>query len=152
MSSVWKIKLVKESTPPSCPNIKVCRAPSTAGGIGGSEQFREYLLKKVDATAIRRNRNYQSAQMGLDHGQAEAEKIVQQGLERYALSENDLESLPGNDPRKVSIAGFIHQSTTTPQGWTAQRLQMKRAVNVSQLLSRAKKAGKPKIKPAKPAT
>jgi hypothetical protein len=118
----------------------------------GSEQFREYLLKTVDAVAIRRNRNYQSAQMGRDHGQGEAEKIVQQGLERFGLSEIDLESLPGSDPRKVSIAGFIHQSTITPQGWTAERLQMKSAANVSQLLSRAKKAGKPKIKPAKPAT
>ena len=122
------------------------------GWYWGSEQFREYLLKKVDAAAIRRNRNYQSAQMGRDHGQAEAEKIVQQGLERFGLSKTDLELLPGSDPRKVSIAGFIHQSTTTPQGWTAERLQMKSAANVSQLLSRAKKAGKPKIKPAKPAT
>ena len=47
------------------------------GWYWNSEQFREYLLKKVDAAAIRRNRNYQSAQMGRDHGQAEAEKIVQ---------------------------------------------------------------------------
>ena len=45
----------------------------------------------------------------------------------------------------------IHQSTTTPQGWTAERLQMKSAANVSQLLSRTKKAAKPKIKPAKSA-
>ena len=89
--------------------------------------------------------------MGRDHGEAEAEQIVQQGLERFGLSEADLESLPGSDPRKVSIAGFIHQSTTTPQGWTAERLRMKSAANVSQLLSRAKKAGKAKIKPAKPA-
>jgi hypothetical protein len=51
----------------------------------------------------------------------------------------------------VSISGLIHQSTTTPQGWTAERLQMKSAANVSQQLSRAKKAGKPEIKPAKPA-
>ena len=108
------------------------------GWYWGSEQFREYLLKKVDAAAIRRNRNYQSAQMGRDHGQAEAEKIVQQGLEHFGLSEADLESLPGSDPRKVSIAGFIHQSTTTPQGWTAERLRMKSAANVSQLLSRAR--------------
>ena len=84
--------------------------------------------------------------------EAEAERIVQQGLERFGLSGTDLESLPGSDPRKVSIAGFIHQSTTTPQGWTEGRLRMKSAANVSQLLSRAKKAGKPKIKPAKPAT
>ena len=84
------------------------------GWYWGSEQFREYLLKKVDAAAIRRNRNYQSAQMGRDHGQAEAEKIVQQGLVRFGLSEIDLESLPGSDPRKVAIADSIHQSTTTP--------------------------------------
>jgi hypothetical protein len=51
----------------------------------------------------------------------------------------------------VAIAGFIHQSTATPQGWTAERLQMKSAANVSQQLSRAKKAAKPKLKPAKPA-
>jgi hypothetical protein len=92
-----------------------------------------------------------SAQMGRDHGRAEAEKLVQQGLDRFGLSETDLESLPGSDPRKVAIAGFIHQSTTTPQGWTAERLQMKSAANVSQLLSRAKKTAQPKIKPAKPA-
>jgi hypothetical protein len=42
--------------------------------------------------------------------------------------------LPGSDPRKVAIAGFIHQSMTTPQGWTAERLQMKSAANVSQQL------------------
>ena len=89
--------------------------------------------------------------MGRDHGAAEAERIVQQGLEHFGLSETDLESLPGSDPRKVSIAISIHQSTTTPQGWTAERLQMKSAANVSQQLNRAKKAAKPKIKPAKPA-
>jgi hypothetical protein len=61
----------------------------------GSEQFREYLLKKVDAAGIRRNRNYQSAQMGRDHGQAEAEKIVQQSLESFGLSERDLKIVAG---------------------------------------------------------
>jgi len=39
MSSVWKIKLVKESTLRSCPNIKVYRVPSTAGGIGVQSSF-----------------------------------------------------------------------------------------------------------------
>jgi hypothetical protein len=39
MSSVWKIKLIKESTLRSCPNSKVYRAPSTAGGIGVQNSF-----------------------------------------------------------------------------------------------------------------
>jgi hypothetical protein len=34
MSSVWKIKLAKEPTLRSCPNVKVYRAPFTAGDIG----------------------------------------------------------------------------------------------------------------------
>jgi hypothetical protein len=42
------------------------------------------------------------------------QKLVQQGLESLGLPEIDLESFPGSDPRKVSIAGFIHQSTTPP--------------------------------------
>ena len=38
--------------------------------------------------------------MGRDHGEAEVERIVQQCLERFGLSETDLESLPGSDPEK----------------------------------------------------
>jgi hypothetical protein len=104
---------------------------------------------KADATAIRRNRNYQSTLMGRDHAQSEAEAIVQQGLERFELSESDLESLPGSDPRKVEIAQSIHKSTTTLLGWTAERLHMKSAANVSQQLSRARKASKQNVKSAK---
>jgi putative transposase len=115
------------------------------GWYWGSEQFREFLLKKVDAAAIGRNRNYQSAQMGRDHAQAEAERIVQEGLQRFGLSEGDLKSLPGSDPRKVAIANTIHKNTTTLLGWTAKRLQMKSAANVSQQLRRAKTASKPNV-------
>jgi putative transposase len=115
------------------------------GWYWGSEQFREFLVKKVDATAIRRNRNYQSAQMGRDHALAEAESIVQEGLHRFELSESDLKSLPGSDFRKVAIAESIHKTTTTPLGWMAERLQMKSAANVSQQLSRRRMAAKREI-------
>jgi hypothetical protein len=83
--------------------------------------------------------------MGRDHAQTEAERIVQEGLQRFGLSESDLKSLPGNDPRKVAIANTIHKSTTTPLGWTAKRLQTKSAANVSQQLMRAKTASKLKV-------
>jgi putative transposase len=109
------------------------------GWYWGSEQFREFLLKKVDEAAMRRNRNYQSTEMGRDHAQAEAERIVQEGLQRFGLSESDLKSLPGSDPRKVAIAETIHKSTTTLLAWTAMRLQMKSAANVSQQLIRGRR-------------
>jgi hypothetical protein len=112
-----------------------------------SEQFRK---KKVDAAAIWRKTELSKRTNGARSRATEAKKIVQEGLERFGLFETILNPLPGSDPRKVAIAGFIHQSTTSPQSWTAERLQMKSAANVSQQLSRAKKAAKPKIKPAKP--
>jgi hypothetical protein len=114
------------------------------GWYWGSEPFRDFLLKMVDAAAIRRNRNYQSVQMGRDHAQAEAERIVQEGLQRFGLSESDLKSLPGSDPRKVAIAKTIHENTTILLAWTAKRLQMKSAANVSQQLIRGRTGSKRK--------
>ena len=83
--------------------------------------------------------------MGRDHSQANAERIVQEGLQRFGLSESELKPLPGSDPRKVAIAGTIHKSTTTLLGWTAKRLQMKSAANISQQLIRRKTASKLKV-------
>jgi putative transposase len=129
-------------TAPVLPEDQSLQSTLRRGWYWGSEQYRAFLLKKVDAEAIRRNRNYQSTQMGRDHAQAQAEGIVQEGLQRFGLSESDLKSLPGSDPRKVAIAGIIDKNTTTLLGWTAKRLQMKSAANVSQQLIRGKTAAK----------
>jgi hypothetical protein len=76
--------------------------------------------------------------MGRHHVQAEVERIVQKGLQRFGLSESELKSLPGSGRRKVAIAGTIHKRTIILLGWTVQRLQMKSAANVSQQLIRRK--------------
>ena len=141
MFGAWKKKPAKGSSGPEMPEQQSLQSTLRRGWFWGSEQFREFLLKKADAKAIRRNRNYQSTQMGRDHAQSEAEALVRQGLERFKLSESDLKSLPGSDPRKVAIADSIHKNTTTPLGWTAERLQMKSAANVSQQLSRLRRRG-----------
>jgi putative transposase len=126
---------------PVLPEDQSLQSTLRRGRYWGSEQFRAFLLKKLAAEAIRRNHNYQSTQMGRDHAQAEAERIVRDGLQRFGLSESDLQSLPGSDPRKVAIAGAVHRNTTTLLGWTAKRLQMKSAANVSQQLRRNASAG-----------
>jgi putative transposase len=124
---------------PQLPEHQSLQSTLRRGWYWGSDQFREFLLRKADAAAIRRNRTYQSTRMGRDHAQAEAEALVRRGLQRFKLSQSDLGSLPGSDPRKVAIADSIHKSTTTPLGWTAERLQMKSAANVSQQLSRLRR-------------
>jgi hypothetical protein len=74
--------------------------------------------------------------MRRDHGQPEAERIIQEGLQGFGLSESDPRSPPGSDQKGGAISGTIHESTTTLLGWRAKRLQMKSAANVSQQLIR----------------
>ena len=76
----------------------------------------------ANRTAVKRNRNYQTSQMGRDHAQDEAEELVRIGLKKYKLKEEALERLPGSDERKVAIAESIHRNTTVSQAWIAERL------------------------------
>ena len=53
----------------------------------GTEQFKEVLMSRADRKAVKRNRNYQTSQMGRDHAQEEAEKLIRIGLKKYKLQE-----------------------------------------------------------------
>src|SRR6202022_5177901 len=94
------------------------------------------LVKTLGEAAVKGNRNYQTSQMGRDHAQDEAEKVVRIGLKKYKLKKEALDRLPGSDERKVAIAESIHRNTTVSQAWIAERLRMKSAANVSQQLGR----------------
>ena len=52
------------------------------------------------------------------------------------LSEDQLETTKGSEPRKVSLAWAIARSTTLSQSWIADRLHMRSAANVSQQVRR----------------
>ena len=43
----------------------------------------------------------------------------------------------GSDPRKIALAQLLWRRTTVSQGWLAEKLAMRSAANVSQLLRRA---------------
>ena len=61
------------------------------GWYWGTEQFKEVLLSQANRKAVKRNRNYQTSQIGRDHAQEEAEKPVRIGLKKYKLKEESLE-------------------------------------------------------------
>jgi hypothetical protein len=50
----------------------------------------------------------------------------------------ELPGLPGSDPRKAVLALALWDQTTVSQSWIAERLCMKSAANVSQILRRLK--------------
>ena len=125
-------KGLEDQGAPNQPENQSLQSTLVRGWYWGTEQFKKVLLNRANRQAVKRNRNYQTSQMGRDHAQQEAERLARIGLKKYKLKEEALDRLPGSDERKVAIAESIHRSTTVSQGWIAERLRMKSAANVSQ--------------------
>ena len=60
-------------------------------------------------------------------------------VEEKEMKSRELESLPGNDWRKVEIAALLQEQTTVSHSWIASSLSMRSAGNVSQQLFRRKR-------------
>jgi len=108
------------------------------GWYWGSQAFGEKLLtlvSKANASAPK-GRSYRGALAQKAHDEKTAEEIVREGLIESGLRESELEALPGSDARKVQIARAVRAQTTVSMGWIAERLRMRSAANVSQILKR----------------
>ena len=70
-------------------------------------------------------------------------------MDRSRLVETEKEELlkaRGSDPRKIALAQLLWRRMTVSQVWLAERLAMRSAANVSQILRRATRAKKdPKL-------
>lgn len=107
------------------------------GWVHGSDTFREIVLdvfgpaetKEPSASA---NSNYRSSELGKAFAEAEAGRILADGLKHFDLDEASLQKTAKGDWRKVAIARTISERTTVRQEWIAERLNLKSASNVSQ--------------------
>ena len=108
-------------------------------GTGGSQEFAEKLHGLLDGKQGAVNRMYRAAAQHQAHGEAQARALLRAGLREAGLTAQELDRLPGNDERKVKIALRLWDGTTAAQGWIAEKLGMKSAANVSQILRRVKK-------------
>jgi putative transposase len=95
--------------------------------------------------AARRNRTYRSAALSRAHDQAEADRLLKEGLAAAGLEESALSLLPGSDVRKVALADLLLTRTLARQSWIADRLVMRSAANVSQQVRRYRLKKKPKL-------
>ena len=110
----------------------------------GSQEFAEKLLQLAQPALNRaRDRGYKASLEKKAHDTAQAEDLLREGLRVAKLDAVEAQALPGSDARKVEIAQIIWQATTVSQSWLAERLWMKSAANVSQLLRRRAAAGRP---------
>ncbi|EDY21727.1 protein of unknown function DUF1568 [Chthoniobacter flavus Ellin428] len=109
------------------------------GWYWGSQVFGEKLLQMISKMDVAKpkGRSYRGAAAQRAHDEKRAEEILRTGLSAEGLPEKELAALPGNDVRKVRIARRIRMETTVRMGWIAERLGMRSAANVSQILKRA---------------
>jgi REP element-mobilizing transposase RayT len=109
------------------------------GWYWGGEAFAESLLAMLrPKTKKLKNRTYGSAPQHRRQSEEEAGELLRQGLRRAGLTPAELPRLPGSDPRKAALALELWDQTTVSQSWLAERLWMKSAANVSQILRRMK--------------
>ena len=90
------------------------------GWCSGSEEFGQELLAQVSAQAGPRHTGQEIG----ESGQAEAERIVQEELERLGWGVQDLERRRKGDGRKVTIAVRLRRETTMTLAWIAERRRM----------------------------
>jgi putative transposase len=97
------------------------------GWFFGSQEFREMLLKLAAKTlagrAKRKADGYQGAELK-DHGERQAERILQAGLEHFGVSREELRGAAKGDWRKGLVAALIQKETTVRLDWIRQRLGM----------------------------
>ena len=122
------------------------------GWYWGTQAFAEWMLKLASKRlAAGRNRTYRSAALAQAHDQAEAERLLDEGLAAARLEASALDLLPGSDIRKVALADLVLARTITRQSWIADRLAMHSAANVSQQVRRYRLSyrlnKKPKLPP-----
>lgn len=97
------------------------------------------MLRQADEHLSKRRaarQNYHGDEIR-EHGQAEAERLISDGLGEHGLTEQSLAGLKRSDVRKAAIARTVRERTAVPLQWLAKRLHMGTPMNVSRLTRRA---------------
>lgn len=98
----------------------------------GGESFRERVLRLLETAGekFRQGREVDAA-IRHTHDEAEADRIVQAGLELFRLQAGDLPKLPKGDVRKLAMARVIRARTAVPNAWLASRLALGHASRIN---------------------
>ena len=108
------------------PGEQTLQSALRRGWYFGGEAFRAKMLAFAESTLRLRSRkaDFAAAPEVREHQEADAEALVQKGLQAVSLAEGDLACLARGDERKAMIALGIRKTTTVPLGWIARRLDM----------------------------
>jgi putative transposase len=104
----------------------------------GKETFKDKLLKLFDPQAEKAaSGQSRSGSAVRDHGEKEAERIVQNAMKSLGGSsaKSKLIALRKSDEKKILVASILREKTSVSNDWIATRLAMGHPGSVSRLLS-----------------
>jgi hypothetical protein len=80
-----------------------------------------------------------------EHGEAEAERLLEICLEALDITEEDLFKAKNTHLEKQAVAWVLKTKTTVTGVWVADRLQMGHRVNASKAISRFRTSEEPEV-------
>jgi len=101
----------------------------------GDPDFRKEMGKRVDERISGYDRRSYLGEEARTHDEAEALRLLQQGLIHLNLDKADLPNLKKGDLRKKVIAALIRQNTGVRNDWICNQLSMGNASNLSRHVS-----------------
>lgn len=104
------------------------------GWAYGTNEFRLRVQEVLDSAVSGKRRDSFMGEEIRMHDEQEAEKLIQQGLNLFGITEEDLLTLKKGDDRKKVIAWYIRKKTNVRVEWITQRLTMGVTSNFSRYI------------------
>jgi len=111
----------------------------------GDPDFHKEMEKRVDERISGYDRRSYLGEEARTHDEAEALRLLQQGLTRLNLDKADLPNLKKGDSRKKVIAALIRQNTGVRNDWICNQLSMGNASNLSRHVAEVLSSEQPDI-------
>jgi REP element-mobilizing transposase RayT len=101
----------------------------------GGEEFREKLEELAERVVKGKQRASYAGEVLKRHDAAEAERILETGLERMGLKLEEARGLKQNDPRKQGLSWLVRSQTVVRDEWIQVALEMGDRSNISRAVS-----------------
>jgi REP-associated tyrosine transposase len=102
----------------------------------GGPSFRERVLGLIEKAGEKFSRGKEvDGAVKRSHGEDEARRLLERGLDYFTLQGTSLTALKRSDPRKIAIARLIRSHTSVSNQWIARELALGHVSSISRYCS-----------------
>jgi putative transposase len=103
----------------------------------GGASFREKVLGLIEKAGEKLSKAKEvDASIKRSHGEEEACRLLQRGLEHLGLEETELRAMKRNDERKLALARLIRTRTSVSTQWIARELSLGHVSSITRYCSK----------------